>query len=385
MNPHEAQVLTRPADRGRAARAQRGPAPAAGPPGLRLAPLHLLGERDLELWHDLAASAGEPNPWYGPDFAMPAARVFAAHRPRMLVLEGDDRWLLAFPIGSPRPAALLASRAAVAWRYPWSSSTTPLVRAGYERVAADALAGWARHRLVVFRQLALDGAFAPALLEAAGRAGVSVEFLSRYERAAVQRDPEGRYRLEHRAGKRAADARRRLRALTRDFGPPVVRDRAGDPAAVEDFLTLEASGWKGDASTAFLSDPSHAAAFREVSARMRAAGQLEVLALEAGGELFAMQWNLVAGCTVFTSKVAYDRHHRRYGPGALLDYLALESFHASGHVLLDSCAHPGNEMLNQIYPDRLAMGFVALAGGSAARAGVTGLARFRRVKRRMWP
>ncbi|WP_146340756.1 hypothetical protein [Nesterenkonia sp. NBAIMH1] len=53
----------------------------------------------------------------------------------------------------------------------------------------------------------------------------------------------------HRSASTRRRARRAREALERRFGGELsLRDRGDDPQAVEDFLALQAAGWKGDAS-----------------------------------------------------------------------------------------------------------------------------------------
>ena len=172
--------------------------------------------------------------------------------------------------------------------------------------------------------------------------------------------------------------RRSRRALERAAGPVTVVDRAGDPAAVEEFLALEAAGWKGRAGTALAANPADAAFFREVCARFADAGRLELHTLEVPTGPVAMQVALRAGDAVFHMKVAYDEQFGDHSPGVqlLVDYA--DRFPAEGLALRDSCTAAGNVTESQVWPGRRRVADVVVPfGGPVSRAGVGVLARLR--------
>jgi CelD/BcsL family acetyltransferase involved in cellulose biosynthesis len=109
--------------------------------------------------------------------------------------------------------------------------------------------------------------------------------------------------------------------------------------AFEDFLTLEASGWKGRTGTALLCDPAEAALVRSMVAALAQHGDACVHALWQNGKAIAAQVVLRAGATAFTWKTAYDETLGDYSPGMLLleDYTA--SFLADKSIeRVDSCS-----------------------------------------------
>jgi hypothetical protein len=145
-----------------------------------------------------------------------------------------------------------------------------------------------------------------------------------------------------------------------------VVDRGGDASAVERFLTLEASGWKGRQGTALLGRSDHASYFRAMASGFAAEGRLQVLALEASGRTVAMKCNVVAGSTVFYLKTAFDESLSAFSPGAVLERAALTCVDGD----IDSCTDADNELLFRMLPHRrtITTPLVALRGGSATRA-----------------
>jgi hypothetical protein len=174
-----------------------------------------------------------------------------------------------------------------------------------------------------------------------------------HDRAALQRRPAGDY-LEEMRPHRRREFRRQARRLEEQFGASLeVRDVSTDAGAVERFLALEASGWKGRAGTALGSKPGHASFFREVCTSFRAVDRLQMFEMIAGEHTVAMKCNLAAGGGVFCFKIAHDEELNRFSPGVQLEIAHVERFHedrAEGWA--DSCAAPDNEMINRLWPDR---------------------------------
>lgn len=109
--------------------------------------------------------------------------------------------------------------------------------------------------------------------------------------------------------------------------------------AFEQFLKLEAAGWKGRRGTALLCEAADVAFSREMIARLAARGDASIHGLYQQGNAVALQVVLRAGANAFTWKTAYDEALADFSPGMLLleDYTA--AFLADRSItLVDSCA-----------------------------------------------
>jgi len=128
----------------------------------------------------------------------------------------------------------------------------------------------------------------------------------------------------------SASSRKKLRQHRRRLGEKgalessTVNEADAVRRAFENFLVLEASGWKGRQGTALLSDPADAAFTRAMIAALAAQGQAEIHSLALDGRPVSMQVLLRAGRTAFTWKTAYDEALHDFSPGTLLfeDYTA---------------------------------------------------------------
>lgn len=360
----------------------------------RLVPIHELGERDLRSWRELAEGPLDPNPFFDPDFVLPAARGLGAEgEVGILVVEDAGGWRACLPVRRQSRWQHLPLPCVAAWVHEYCLLGSPLVR---EDGAAEALgAAVAAMRAMPGRAFAAlpwvagDGPLATALAEALPQ---PIPY-DDWHRATVHHhageDPlAGRVKGKHRR-----DFRRLARGLEDDLGAPLqLVDRSAEPAALEAFLRLEAAGWKGRAGTAVASVPAHAEFVREASARFAARGRLRLLFLEAGDHVAAARLSLRAGDSDFCFKVAYDEGLARFSPGRELELRLLERLGDAGEpASMDSCTAPDNELYNRLWPDRRRLATLAYrspgALGAAAGPGLRAMAsvRDRRRRRRSRP
>jgi CelD/BcsL family acetyltransferase involved in cellulose biosynthesis len=239
------------------------------------------------------------------------------------------------------------------WLHTYCLLGTPLLDPERGPDALAAILARMRGERVAFAGLEwipAEGPVAAAIDRAPGR---PARVFDRFARATLRRRPQNDY-LEGVKGKHRREFRRLAKGLADELGGPLeLVDRAGEPAAVEEFLRLEASGWKGRRETALAADPAHAGFFRSICRDFAARGALELLFLEGGGQAAAARCSLLAGGASFCFKVAYDERFRRYSPGRELELRLIDRFHAdTGLSWMDSCADRGNELYPRLWPDR---------------------------------
>lgn len=327
-------------------------------PQTRVARFDELDEQDIRAWRDLAGRTAEPNVFFEPEVLLPAVRHLA--RPgavRLAVVsDADGRWLACAPVKREMAWGRLRLPCLTVWTHDFSGLEVPLVDAAEPGPALRALLRVLRRPLggvfAAFTQLPGDGVVRRSLEELTGGAAIEV---ARYERAAMRRRPAFTY-LDQMTSKRRHEFSRKRRRLEERFDDISVVDMSAEPDALELFLTLEASGWKGREGTALLSDPSHAAFFREACAALREAGRLQLIALVADGRAIAMKCNGLAGRRMFGFKQAFDEEMGALSPGRLLDVDLMRVLHDRDDVdLLDTIGSSENGTLNATWPDRLTM------------------------------
>ncbi len=335
-----------------------------------------LSPSELDRWRALAERAAEPNPFFEADFATLAARHLDGD-PELAVVAEGDRWLACVPVVRSRRWRRFPARWVVAWRHPYSYLGTPLVDRERCRPACAALVdalATGRGGLVALELVDPNGPVGNGLAAALGERGRPLARLETHRRATLARRPEPTYLDDTLGRSRRKELRRQGRRIADAIGGAVTtRDVSSGTAAVEEFLALESSGWKGREATAMASHTADAAFFREMCAALRARGRLQMLTFGSAGRAAAMQCNLTAGDTLFCFKVAYDDELARFSPGVQLEVAAVEVFHAAGGLaLVDSCAQPDNELINGLWPDRRTLSTLVFA--SAGVGGRTRLA-----------
>ncbi|HET7755065.1 MAG TPA: GNAT family N-acetyltransferase [Anaeromyxobacteraceae bacterium] len=140
-------------------------------------------------------------------------------------------------------------------------------------------------------------------------------------------DPERRL-----SSKFVANLRRRLRRLCEQGDVAVRRtdSRDGLEAALERFLLLEASGWKGKRGTAIALDPRLASFYTRIARAAADGGWLAMRELTVGGKPIAMHLGLRYRGVYSLPKPAYDEAHAACSPGQLLFREVLAESAAAG-------------------------------------------------------
>jgi CelD/BcsL family acetyltransferase involved in cellulose biosynthesis len=337
---------------------------------VELRPLASLGPADVQRWRRLAEGAAEPNPFYEPAFVYPAARNLTDRQTTLLVVAESERgeWAACLPVVRSTRFRKVPGPALLNWVHTHCYLGTPLIAA--DRVEAswrallDAVLGGRTTGFLAIEQLGEGGPVAAGLRQALEAQGLEALLYERGERAALYRREDGDYLAL--ASRRQRELRRQRRQLAEAAGGEVeVIERARDAAAVEEFLSLEAAGWKGRAGTA-LASTGHRAFFGEMARTFAADGRLQLLSLETGGRTVAMKCNLIAGDGIFCFKIAHDETFARYSPGIQLERENADIFHSTpGAAWEDSCASVDNQMINRLWRDRRPIATVLVPGAHA--------------------
>ena len=325
--------------------------------GIQVIPLADIDERKLAAWRELADRAAEPNPFWDPDFVLPAARGLGQEHEVAILCEvnGSD-WSAALPIRRYRPWHRLPVPCVASWLHPYCLLGTPLLAPEREsRGLGSLVAGMrsvSRFALIAGMDwISADGLGGEAPGTASNHGGIEI---SRFSRAVLRRRPQPDY-LEGRVrGKHRREFRRLARGLAEDLGGPLeIVDRSDEADAIDAFLDLEASGWKGQAQTALSSSPGHARFFREAAEAFAARGSFELLFLEGGGQTAAARCSFLSGGASFCFKLAFDERLGRFSPGRELELRVIDRFHDEGKLeWMDSCAQPSSETFSRLWPDR---------------------------------
>ena len=332
-------------------------------------------------WEALAADAAEPNPFYEHWMLLPAIDAYGAGEGfRCIAVWEDGKLGALFPMRfEPRfhglPLRILSS-----WRHRNMMLCTPLIRA---KCAVNCVAALLRSRLapaIEFEWSSAGGLFYGALAEAATEGAFPWTVTDAYVRAVLVRDRDPRERFNS----NMKNNLRRWQARLKTFGKVnAVRLSAGDDAGawLEEFMRLEASGWKGRAGTALSCREDDgrfvAEVFREAFRRRR----LILTGLDLDGRPLARYSMLAAGEGAFTFKIAYDESYAQCSPGVLAEVDNVRQFVENpGPRWLDSNTARENKSYARVWKDRRTVQRVAVGLGGAGRLAVALFPLFRLAK-----
>jgi len=305
----------------------------------------------------------EPNVFYEPPFVSAAAPAFGKDVGAHLVWSrAGPRLLGFFPARVERRRYGIPLPVLVGWTHPYAPLGSPLV----DREAADAvLQAWLDHlaeepqfpKLVLLPYLPAEGELSAAFDGALARRGGKSALFGRHARALLAPgEARDTYLVRALDGKKRKELRRQRKRM-HELGT-VTSVTASTAAALgpalDDFLALEASGWKGRARTAANCDDRIASFMQEALTALAREGKAQVMQLRRDAEPIAALIILRSGDTAWCWKIAYDEAYGRFSPGVQLVLDATDMLlrdHAIARA--DSCATPDHPMIDHVWRERL--------------------------------
>lgn len=222
-----------------------------------------LADVSAAAWRALSECTAEPNGYYLPDWEL-AVNASANGRSGAAALSawGDTSQLIGLmPVISmwqaykiPLPALVSAD--------PYGSLSTPPLDRDLAREAAAGLLQQARRagaHALILRDMSLDGAAMKSFAEILRQDGMRPRVLQSHVRACLDASTDADELLREALGPKKLKELRRQRNRLAEHGAirfDVARGSGDIAAALETFLTLEASGWKGQRGTALDSTPA---------------------------------------------------------------------------------------------------------------------------------
>jgi len=345
--------------------------------GLRTAVASLDGEGcapltavSLSQWRALAGRAVEPNGYYLPDWEL-AVNASARGRANVSALvvssHAADGALIGLMPVIPLSRAYKIPMPALASAQPYGTLCTPLLD---RDMAIDAAAGLLRaarqagaHALVL-RDVPLDGAAMTALDEVLRQERLRPHLLQSQLRAALDARRDADELLREGLGAKKLKELRRQRHRLADHGAvrfDVARSRHDVAAALETFLALEASGWKGKLGTALIQHDGDATFIRRAAPALAERGQCEIVSLRAGTTPVAAGIVLRHGNRAFFFKLGIDERFAKFSPGVQLTLELTRHLCADPAIAsADSTASADHPMINPIWRGRFAIGDVLI-------------------------
>ena len=322
-------------------------------------------------WRALAERALEPNGYYLPAWEL-AVNASARGRTGVSALSawseappaqgGEERLIGLLPVVSmwrdckiPLPALVSAS--------PYGTLCTPLLDRDIAGDAARRLMAQARAkgaRALILRDVSLDGAAMRAFTEVMRQDGLRPRLLQSHFRACLDANRNADDLLGEALGGKKLKELRRQRNRLGEHGAvrfDVARTKDAIAAAIEIFLALEASGWKGNRGTALGQDEGDAGFIRRATRELAETGQCEIVTLHAGDTPVAAAVVLRHQDRAFYFKLGIDERFAKFSPGVQLTLDLTRHLCADAALsTADSTASAGHPMIDPIWRGRLKIG-----------------------------
>lgn len=335
-------------------------------------------------WHALAKRAIEPNGYYLPAWEL-AVNASAHGRTAAFALsawrEASPNELApsqADPNEAPRLIGLLpvvslwrackVPLPALASASPYGTLCTPLIDRSFPEQAVRRLIDEARaagaHALIL-RDVSLNGAAMKSFTQALRQDGLLPIVLYSHLRACLDaRRPADEVLHDALSAKKLKELRRQRNRLAEQHGAvrfAVARSVDEVIGAIDIFLALEASGWKGERGTALAKNDGDSSFIRRATRGLAETGQCEIVTLHAGDTAVAAAIVLRHQDRAFYFKLGIDERFAKFSPGVQLT-LDLTRHLCADTVLVtaDSTASAHHPMINPIWRGRLRIGDVII-------------------------
>lgn len=312
-------------------------------------------------WQDLAADASEPNPFFEPWFAGPSWEQFAPQAHCVMAAHFDgDRLTGVLPL--VRSANYYGHRLPhlSVWLHANAFCGAPIVARGFERdfwrslfAELDGAAGSAL--FLHLRAFPATGPMSEALRDVLAETGRPAFTVDSSTRAMLASGLDAQNYL---AGAMSAKKRKELRRQHKrleELGDLTIERLGGAEAVnpwVDEFLALEAAGWKGEAGSALANADATRAFFKAALLGAAQAGRLERLALRLDGAPVAMLANFITPPGAYSFKTTFDERFARYSPGLLLQLENLDLLDRPEIEWADSCAAEGHSMIERVWREK---------------------------------
>ena len=312
----------------------------------------------------------EPNVFFSGRMLAPAMPRVEDRQVQLALIrdqsERTSRMRLLMPFSVEKPGFSVGASILRVWANPFGPLGTPLVDAEDAAETLDnlleALAD-KRTRLpnvLVMPDLRLNGRFAQLMRAVAVARNLPLSVTSPYQRPMLESLLDGESYLRQAV---SAHHLREMRRLWRNMEKTgtlsyeVARQPGDIRRRTEEFLALEARGWKGRKRSALISDRYRAAFAREAISNLAEADAVRIHTLDWNGRAIASLVVFIMAGEAYTWKTAYDEEFARFSPGKLL-MMKVTDWHLDDANILrtDSCAVPDHPIMSRLWTEREEMG-----------------------------
>ncbi|MDA7924771.1 GNAT family N-acetyltransferase [Mariniblastus sp.] len=317
-------------------------------------------------WTRLAERSLSTNASFDPNFLIPAMRHFGNSKVKVLIVEESGnpldknatRIFGLMPL-IPKSFYHLPIRCLEIWSHDQSFDQTPLLSKAHAGKALEAMLDFLAQEkvgLLSFDTVSKEPEFQSILDNAIQCPGRSQFQRDQFSRAAFRPIVALEDYKKQFVSKSVKKNYGRLSRRLAELGEVqlVQSDAFSDyEKLTNQFLEMEASGWKVEAGTALACQPTTQEFYRELIKSAANDGKARFLSLTLDGKPIAMLSDLRSGQNIYSFKTAFDENYSSFSPGLQIEIGNIESMHQSGIQLADSCTAPDNSTINRIWGQRL--------------------------------
>ncbi|MCA8993404.1 MAG: GNAT family N-acetyltransferase [Planctomycetaceae bacterium] len=332
---------------------------------VRVRPFAQLDAEDFAAWQRLEDKCRNGNPFLSAEFVQSATTHLGERAPLVLdICDGRDHIGLGL-FDAVRHTKYLPLPHLVGWRTGHTFLDGLLLHEDREHEAAHAVAEYMQSGThawhgIEFQTAAVDSPGMGTLTDVLQQAGNAVWQGRGLQRAALVPSTAGPERLLTSVSiPRARSLRKGWKELEKR-GPvsfEIVDAAECSPeqidAAANQFLELEAAGWKAECGSAMKSSSEQLAFFQDLTRMLGQRGKLFFSQLCVGDEVVGSVVHLVSGREAFAFKLGWNPEFERGCPGFQLKArMVCEAAQQLGHLdLIDSCSQT-DSFIERIWPDR---------------------------------
>ena len=351
--------------------------------------------RDLEeAWHHLTNSALWRNAAMEPGYLISALEHLSDQSVRVLVVENLNaetlqRLVAVVPIETKKIYRLPFKTAEV-WKHGQCFDATPLLckkhgESAWEKICEYLIADQ-------YQLFSLDTVVAEPEVDSIFKAVEQRHKMVRFQRdlfprAAFNPEPSlGDYLQKHVSKHFKKKIARKLRRLSEKgtVSWEVSNSHSDFDQLAEEFMELEASGWKGGSGTALQCTDATRGFYRQLVRENSKLGKKHFLSLMVDGRRIAMLSDVRSGAYVYCYKTTYDENFSMYSPGMQLEFKNLEYLYRDGILRGDSCTASTHSWVGRIWGQKLFFQNVVLSlRPGIARSAVKALPISQSVMRRL--
>jgi hypothetical protein len=322
----------------------------------------------------LSNRAMEPNVFFTSRFLAPAMPRLEDREIRLAIIRDEtgtqSRLRLLVPFSVERPGFAIGAPIIRAWSNPFGPLGTPLVDSEHAGETVDHFLEALAHEslrlpsVLVLPDLRLNGPFAQMVRAIALSRNLPVDVTNEHARPMLQSLLDGETYLRQSIKASHMREMRRQWGLLEKHGRvsyEIARQPADIRLRMEEFLLLEASGWKGKKRTAMLSDRLRAAFAREAVNNLAEIDSARIHTIDLDGTAIASMIVLMMNGEAYTWKTAFNEDFGRYSPGKLL-VAQITDWHLddANIVRTDSCAVADHPIMSRLWEEREMMGTLVI-------------------------